>query len=125
MQHAVIRLFPTACVRYEFINRGGHVFPAGFDRALHEATGQLARLALSAGEKHYLAETCPYLDRTYLDFLQGYRFDPSEVRIAQDGGELQVVVEGFWYRTILWEVRLLALISELFLSAYRTFQAIC
>jgi nicotinate phosphoribosyltransferase len=50
----------------------------------------------------------------YLDFLQGYRYDPSEVSIVQNGQDVEVHVEGYWYRTILWEVPLLCLISENF-----------
>jgi len=46
--------------------------------------------------------------------LEGYRYNPSEVKILQTGEDLSVSVEGLWYRTILWEVPLLALISELF-----------
>ena len=60
-----------------------------------------------------MARTCPYIDLPYLDFLEGYHYDPSEVKIHQEGGDLSVIVEGLWYRTILWEVPLLALISEL------------
>ncbi|MFB9079828.1 nicotinate phosphoribosyltransferase [Flavobacterium procerum] len=114
MQHAVIKLFPKAKVRYGFINRGKHIFPAGFAALLQKSVNEMANLRLTKEEKHYLAHYCPYLDPTYLDFLQGYVFDPSEVHISQEGSEIKVTVEGFWYRTILWEVPLMALISELF-----------
>jgi nicotinate phosphoribosyltransferase len=49
-----------------------------------------------------------------MDFLKGYRFDSSEVSITQYGDQLQIVIEGYWYRTILWEVYLLSEISELY-----------
>lgn len=74
----------------------------------------MSKLALNAAEKKYLHETCPYLNMAYLDFLQGYRYDPSEVEVVQQGTELKVSVEGYWYRTILWEVPLLSLISEVY-----------
>ena len=114
MQNAVTKLFPAARVRYRFVNRGGHRFPEGFARALRHQVDSMASLALSADEKAYLARKCSYLDPVYLDFLSGYRYDPSEVRIEQKGGDLEVSIEGFWYRTILWEVPLMALISELY-----------
>src|SRR5206468_1236699 len=53
-------------------------------------------------------------DPVYMDFLQGYCYDPDEVKITQSGDQLQVFIEGFWYRTILWEVPVLCLISELY-----------
>jgi len=119
MQHCVIKLFPKARARYKFINRGKHAFPPGFATALRVAINELKRLQLSQEEKEYLAVTCPYLDPTYLDFLQGYRYDPTEVHIAQHGEELEVYVEGYWYRTILWEVPLMSLICELYYQLYQ------
>src|SRR5947208_17053875 len=81
MQHGVINLFPKAKARYEFINRGKHVFPKGFADELRSCVDAMATLKLTIEEKEYLAATCPYLDPTYLDFLQGYCYDPSEVII--------------------------------------------
>ncbi|WP_447926502.1 nicotinate phosphoribosyltransferase [Vreelandella sp. EE27] len=113
MQNAVIKRFPYAHAHYAFINRGEHSFPEGFGAALRQEVDKMASLALTEEEKNYLETTCPYLDPTYLDFLAGFRYDPSEVIIEQQGSELSVVMEGPWYRTILWEVPLMALISEL------------
>ena len=106
MQNAVIKRFPYAHARYAFINRGEHAFPEGFGEALRGEVDRMATLRLSDEEKRYLQTTCPYLDPTYLDFLAGFRYDPSEVTIEQQGSELSVVMEGPWYRTILWEVPL-------------------
>ncbi|XCI75535.1 MAG: nicotinate phosphoribosyltransferase [Flavobacteriales bacterium] len=114
MQNAVVKLFPYARARYEFINRGGHTFPKGFGTTLRAILDTMVQLKLTAEEQHYLEEHCPYLDPTYLDFLRGYRYDPSEVKIVQKGDDLKVFIEGLWYRTILWEVPLMAVISELY-----------
>ncbi|MEI6949572.1 nicotinate phosphoribosyltransferase [Paraflavisolibacter sp. H34] len=114
MQQCVLRQFPRAKARYAFINRGGHAFPEGFADALRESVNVMSGLKLSKEEKTFLAVTCPYLDPVYLDFLQGYCYNPDEVQIHQEGASLSVAVEGLWYRTILWEVPLLCLISENF-----------
>ncbi|TWF42598.1 nicotinate phosphoribosyltransferase [Chitinophaga polysaccharea] len=114
MQHGVVKLFPKARARYTFINRGKHSFPPGFAEALRTAVNDMARLQLTEEEKEFLQVTCPYLDPTYLDFLQGYRYNPSEVHIAQHGEDLEVHADGYWYRTILWEVPLMSLICELY-----------
>lgn len=113
MQNAVVKLFPTDKVKYEFINRGKHEFPKGFAEELRKCVDAMAELKLTKAEKQFLKETCPYFDLPYLDFLEGYHYDPSEVKITQTETDLKVSVEGLWYRTILWEVPLLALISEL------------
>lgn len=116
MQNAVVKLFPSQIVKYEFINRGAHQYPEGFGEELQKAVNDMANLKLTKEEKQFLIDTCPYLRAPYIDFLQGYRYDPSEVTIEQKGTDLHVSVSGAWYRTILWEVPLLCLISELFYS---------
>ncbi len=112
MQNAVVKLFPSQIVKYEFINRGKHHFPEGFDVALKNIVDKMAELKLTKEEKKFLAKTCPYLNLPYLDFLEGYHYDPTEVKIVQTGNDLSVTVEGLWYRTILWEVPLLSIISD-------------
>lgn len=114
MQQGVVRLFPAAKARYKFINRGKHSFPPGFSILLRKAVNEMALLKLSREEKKFLQSNCPYLDPVYLDFLEGYRYDPEEVHIEQTGDQLEVIVEGFWYRAILWEVPLMSLICELY-----------
>jgi len=114
MQYAVVKLFPKSKARYQFINRGEHKFPPGFGERLRACVDQMATLKLSKEEKDFFSKTCPYIDPTYFDFLQGYRYDPKEVTIIQNNDELVVTIEGFWYRTILWEVPLMALICELY-----------
>jgi nicotinate phosphoribosyltransferase len=114
MQQCVVKLFPRAKARYQFINRGKHSFPKGFAEALRQSVDAMASLKLTREEKQWLCKTCPYLDPVYLDFLEGYCYDPSEVKIFQKGDQVEVFIEGFWYRTILWEVPLLCLISENF-----------
>ncbi len=114
MQNAVMTIFPRAKVRFQFINRAKTPFPDGFGEELRKEISKMSKLALSPEEKSYLSTQCYYLEPTYLDFLMGYRYDPSEVGVIQKDGDLQILVEGYWYRTILWEVPLMALISELY-----------
>ena len=92
MQNAVVKLFPSQIVKYEFINRGKHHFPEGFDVALKNIVDKMAELKLTKDEKKFLAKTCPYLNLPYLDFLEGYHYDPSEVKIVQTGNDLSVIV---------------------------------
>ncbi len=114
MQYAVIEKFPNAVVRYRFVNRGNTPFPPGFARELRLWVEQMKYLTLTSEEKDFLRNKCYYLPEFYLDFLEGYRYNPEEVCINQHGDQLEIFIQGFWYRTILWEVPLMALISELF-----------
>jgi len=114
MQQAVMKLYPRAKVRYSFINRGRTKFPEGFAEALRKEVKEMENLTLLKDEKNFLINKCYFLDPTYLDLLHGYYFDSSEVGIIQKDGDLEILIEGYWYRTILWEVPLMALISELY-----------
>ncbi|WP_185851992.1 nicotinate phosphoribosyltransferase [Blattabacterium cuenoti] len=114
MQNAVIKLFPLAKAKYEFINRGRHSFPKNFDKILKENLNKMAYLKLSNEERIFLEKYCPYLDSSYLDFLNKYQYNPKEVNIFQKGENIQMHIEGLWSSTILWEVPLMAIISELY-----------
>lgn len=121
MQQAVCQLYPRAEARYEFINRGGTKFPPDFDFLLYGQIRYFSELKLTGEEKWFLKNICYYLQPPYIDFLAGYRYDPNEVSILLEGGDLKITIEGPWYRAILWEVPLLALISELyFLCMHKT-----
>ena len=74
----------------------------------------MASLKMTKEEKEFIIRRCYFFDPAFVDFLEGYQYDPSEVHIEQHGGELSVKIEGYWYRTVLWEVPLMAIISELY-----------
>jgi nicotinate phosphoribosyltransferase len=115
MMHAIVETFPDAEVEYTFTNRNNTPFPDGFDYELRKEIDSMRNLALTQDEKKFLQEKCGhYLNRPFLDLLSGYRYDPSEVGVVLKDGELSIKIRGFWYRTVLWEVPLMALISELF-----------
>ena len=116
MQQAVHMLYPRAEAEYRFTNRGQTPFPEGFGQELSVRVKEMANLSLSREEKEYLNQVCYFLTPVYLDYLETYRFNPDEVQISQEGSELSLRVKGPWYRTILWEVPLMALISEIYFS---------
>ena len=114
MQNAVIKHYPSTEVVYKFINRGGTIFPDNFDVDLKQQIEMMSDATMTLEQREWLLQMCPYLSAPYVDFLWGYRFNPQEVKIQQHGGDLSVTISGPWYRTILWEVPLMALISELY-----------
>ncbi len=114
MQNAVMKLYPHSKVKYVFINRGKDDFPKGFGKSLREEIQKFSKLKLTCEEEKFLREKCYFLDPVYIDFLKGYNYNPDEVIVTQRGKKLNITVEGNWYRTILWEVPLLSIISELF-----------
>lgn len=114
MQQAVHMLYPRAEAQYEFTNRGLTSFPDGFALAVKKNIEKMADLRLSKDQKAFLKKTCYFLTPVYLDYLESYTYDPGEVIIHQDKDRLILHIKGLWYRTILWEVPLMAIISETF-----------
>jgi nicotinate phosphoribosyltransferase len=101
-------------VRYGFFNRNDIQFPDGFDKILQGEVNRMGSLRLTRQEKRFIIKKLYFLPLWFFDFLEGYQFDPSEVIIKQEGGNLMIDIDGSWFHTIPWEVPLLALVSELY-----------
>ena len=112
--NAIQKKFPDSEVVYRFVNRGNTVFPPGFAAALREEVDAMADVVLSRDNERFMRAKCYYFDSVFFDLLKGFRFTPAEVTVSQDGGRLDVEIRGAWYRTVLWEVPLMAMISELY-----------
>lgn len=113
MQWAVIQKFPEAWAQYNLINRSDEPFPEEMKYELQRQVNDMEELQLTDNEAAWLQMNCPFLPSVYIDFLRGYRFNPDEVKIDFTD-DLNVMITGPWYRNILWEVPLLAIISELY-----------
>ena len=114
MQAAVFQLYPKAQVRYRYINRGGTKFPRGFDRALRTILDNYKTLEAPKHGRDYLETYASYLSPAFLDYLMRYRLNPNEVGVTQNGEDLSIDIEGYWYSAIRWEIILMSTISELF-----------
>jgi len=59
----------------------------------------------------------------YVEYLRNYRFNPSEVDIYLDENkELQVKISGPLHKTVLWEVPLMAIISEIYFKHHEVYE---
>lgn len=112
--YAYSKLFPRAYGEFEFIDRNNDDYPVGFDRLLKKELEEMSHLALTGEEEAFVRKQMPYLPPIYIDFLKGFRFDPSEVEVGMEGGKLHVKARGLLYRATLWETPILATVSELF-----------
>jgi len=114
VMNAIQKKFPDAEVVYRFVNRGETPFPEGFGEALRREVDAMRTLFLTDTAEAFMRRRCYYFDNVFFDLLKGFRFNPAEVTVVQEGGRLEVEVRGLWYRTVLWEVPLMAMISELY-----------
>jgi len=122
MQWAIIKNFPNTKVKYKFFDRNQTKYPKNFGFELRKIVDSFRNVKLSPIRKKEFMKACPYLPAVYFDFLEGYKFDPSEVGIIQDGNDLSISIEGYWFRTVLWEVPLMATICDLY---YRMTEQAC
>lgn len=115
MQYAVLRYYPDVKVRYSFIPRDHTlIFPEGFAEALKRQIHYFRDLRFTEEIEEHLFRKLPWFDDSYRLYLRGYRYDPEEISIEQQSGALNLTITGYWHKTILWEVPLLATISELY-----------
>lgn len=112
---AVIKNFPRAKVKYTFIDRNDQCYPEDFAKALREQIQYLENLCITEEEIAFMKKRCNYIPNWFYVFLKGYRYKKEWVTVNQDSdGHLRVEIEGNWNETILLEVKLLAIISELY-----------
>lgn len=112
---AVIENFPRARVRYEFTDRNNTAYPPGFATALTEQIEMLEDLAMTEEEVAFLRRKCSYMPSWFCTYLRGYRYRRDWVKVSQDAsGHLAIKFEGLWADTILLEVKILAIVSELY-----------
>ena len=112
--NAVFNLYPNERVTYKFYDRSKQkIYDQKFKNYLKSEILKLRELKFTREELNWLKEKFPYFSATFFEFLKHYQFDDSEVLIDVVNGDLKLEVRGYWYRTIFWEVVLLAMISQI------------
>lgn len=112
---AVIDNFPRAQVKYQFVDRDNTVYPEGFaDEVMHQIE-LLENLVITDEEVHFMRSRCYYIPGWFYRYLRGFRYNRKWVRVWQDEERrLHIEFEGNWSDTILLEVKVLAIVSELY-----------
>lgn len=112
---AIIDNYPRTQVRYRFTDRNNTVYPPGFADELRRQVKMLESIVITDEEIAFMRRRCRYIPDWFYSYLKGFRYDSSLVKIEQDtAGHLEVEFEGCWSNTVLLEVKVLAIISELY-----------
>lgn len=112
---AVIDNFPRTQVKYKFNDRDNTVYPEGFADELRAQIAMLENVIITDEEIEFMRSKCSYIPGWFYSFLKGYRYDRRWVTVSQDDdGHLDIEFEGCWSDTILLEVKVLAIVSELY-----------
>ncbi|CAI0867772.1 Nicotinate phosphoribosyltransferase [Serratia entomophila] len=110
MQQAVFHRYPAISVAAEFRCRGDELLGEYADE-IRAQVALMSQLALTDAEFNYLSGL-PFFRQDYLNWLREFRYDPQQVNIDNRDGRLQIRIAGPWREVIMWEVPLLAVISE-------------
>ena len=106
--------FPRASGRYSFVDRDDTVYPPGFAERVRSQLRAMENIVITEAESDFMQRKCYYFPTWFYTFLKGYRFNANEVRVEQDAnGRLSIEIEGLLWKTVFWEVPILAIVSEL------------
>ncbi|RMA88752.1 MULTISPECIES: nicotinate phosphoribosyltransferase [Enterobacter] len=111
MQQAVFHHYYDVHVAAEFRCRGDDLLGIYAD-AIREQVDAMQHLTLQDEEYQWLSGL-PFFKADYLNWLRDFRYKPEQVTVLNDNGKLDIRLEGPWREVIMWEVPLLAVISEL------------
>ncbi|MGL4723588.1 MAG: nicotinate phosphoribosyltransferase [Scandinavium sp.] len=111
MQQAVFHHYYDVQVAAEFRCRGDDLLGI-YAEDIREQVEAMQSLRLQDDEFQWLSGL-PFFKADYLEWLREFRYNPQQVTVTNDNGKLNIRLEGPWREVIMWEVPLLAVISEL------------
>ncbi len=115
MMQVVLHHFPGAQVEYKFKCRSEGVdFRPHLDE-IREEVAALCSLRFRDEELLYL-RGLRFMKSDFVDFLALFHFNEKYVRVGQGErpGELDITIRGPWLHTILYEIPVLAIVSEVY-----------
>ncbi|HUK05467.1 MAG TPA: nicotinate phosphoribosyltransferase [Burkholderiales bacterium] len=115
MMQVVLHHFPGAQVEYLFRCRTPGVDLGSHAEAIAEAIADLRALRFREDELAYL-RGLRFMKSDFVDFLGLFQFNEKYIRVRRIAGEpgLEIAIRGPWLHTILYEIPVLAIVSEVY-----------
>jgi len=121
MAYFVLEHYNEVDVEYTFNNRDKSMkFTEEAVKEVEKQIKLMSKLKLTDAEYDWVKDTLYFLPVQYRQYLAAYRFNPDQIHIDFTDGELNLKVKGKWRETILWEVPLMAIISEVYFKMVDT-----
>ena len=113
MSYAYMKLYPEAEGVFEFCDRN-HIKRTNSDvEQINLYLKKLEELYLTDEEFNWCVSHIPYIPEFYWEWLRGFRFDTSKVKVWLDDDRiLHITATDKLYRLTLWEIACLAIVSE-------------
>lgn len=111
--YAYMKMFPNAIGTFQFVDRDNTKYTDEFVRKFKIELCNMSRLAPTLEESMFMSK-CRFIPKMYWEWLSSFRFDPNVVSVCTDVlGHLHIEVTDHLYKATLYEVPILALVSEL------------
>lgn len=117
MMQVVLHHFPGAIVEYAFKCRSPAVDLTPYAEEIREEIKAFCQLRLQPDELRYL-QSLPYLKDDFVEFLKIFQANAEFIEIKTDPA-FELRIKGPWLHTILFEVPVLAIISEIYFKHHR------
>jgi nicotinate phosphoribosyltransferase len=116
MMQVVLHHFPGAQVEYRFKCRTAGADLVPYVGEIRDEIRQLCTLRCTDAELDYL-RGLRFIKSDFVDFLGLFQMNAKYVTVAPAAGrdgEIEIVVQGPWLHTILFEVPVLAIVNEIY-----------
>jgi len=109
-----MKLYPEAEGTFTFCDRNNTVFDEKFIETLDLELSKLCMLSLTLSEKQWCVKHIPYIPEVYWEWLKEFKFDYDKIHTwLDDKKHLHIEVTDYLYKVTLYEVPILAIVSEL------------
>ena len=117
-QQFILHNHPAAWVRYEFKWRNWRDMKLriplkDFAGRVKDRVDEFCKLRFIQEELAYMAQI-PFLKRDYLEYLRMFQPNRAYVRVRVEGDSLCITIEGPWVSVVIFEVPVLAIVSQLY-----------
>ena len=112
--YAYMKLYPEAEGTFSFCDRNNIEFDEEFIESLKIEFTKLSMLNLTISEKRWCINHIHYIPEIYWEWLKGFHFDYDKIITwLDDNNHLHIEVTDKLYKVTLYEVPILAIVSEL------------
>ncbi|MGS0742873.1 nicotinate phosphoribosyltransferase [Glaciimonas sp. GG7] len=119
MMQVVLHHFPAAQVEYRYKCRNSGIDLTPYVDEIRDEIAGLCRLRFQDEELTYL-RSLRFIKSDFVDFLSLFHLQQKYITVqasAANNGEIDILVQGPWLHTILFEVPVLAIVNEVFFRA--------
>ena len=115
--YAYMKLYPEAEGTFSFCDRNNLKFDDLFVELIEMEFTKLCQAGLTYAEQQWCEKYIPYIPKIYWEWLRGFHFDYDKIIVwLDDEKHLHIEVTDNLYKVTLYEVPILAIVSELLIK---------